>query len=51
MAKVTCAICNQKTDSSYNGVKYCLKCNLWFCKKHAGVSKKQCPKCNSYTLK
>jgi len=51
MAKVTCAICQKKTDPSYTGVKYCTKCGLWFCSNHAGAGKKQCPKCKSYTLK
>jgi len=31
MAEVICAICSKKTQSHYNGVKHCPKCNLWFC--------------------
>ena len=27
MAKVKCAISNKETDSSYNGVKHCPKCD------------------------
>ena len=51
MADVTCAICQKKTDSSYNGVKYCPKCGLWFCYAHSGPGATQCPKCKSYSLK
>ncbi len=51
MAKVKCAICGKKTESSYNGVKHCPKCGLWFCYDHAGTGRTQCPKCKSYSLK
>ena len=51
MAKVICAICDKETDASYNGVKYCPKCRLWFCYNHAGPGRTQCPKCKSYSLR
>ena len=51
MAEVKCAICGEKTQAHYNGVKYCPKCGLWFCYKHAGPGKKQCPKCKFHVLK
>ena len=51
MAKVICAICNKETESGYLGVKYCSKCKLWFCNKHGGSGKTQCPKCGAYSLK
>jgi Zn finger protein HypA/HybF involved in hydrogenase expression len=51
VAEVTCAICQKKTNPSYNGVKYCPKCELWFCYDHAGPGWTQCPKCKSYSLK
>ena len=51
MAKAKCAICDKETDTSYNGVKYCPKCGLWFCYICAGPGSKQCKKCKSNSLK
>ena len=50
MAQVRGALCDKKTDSSYNGVKRCRNCCLWFCYDHAGPGRTQCPKCGKRTL-
>ncbi len=51
MAKVKCSICGKETDSGYNGVKWCPKCQIWLCYSCGGPGKKQCPKCKRETLK
>jgi ribosomal protein S27E len=45
MATVRCAFCGDERDPSYGYIRWCPKCELWVCYKHA---KTYCPKCGGY---